>query len=96
MVISQLTGRKLSNIKDPDKQRFVAYRLGEKLVRRFMTEYDTVICENIQKKLMGRSYYLYEEWEEFLAAGGHSTACTTVVGNAVKWAAEIIEEIQIK
>jgi len=31
---------------------------------------------------MGRSFNMYEEWDEFLAAGGHSIACTTVVGNA--------------
>jgi len=36
---------------------------------------------------------MYDEWEEFLKAGGHSTACTTVVGNATKWAAELITEL---
>jgi hypothetical protein len=45
---------------------------------------------------MGRSFNLYEEWNEFLAAGGHSTACTVVVGNASKWAAELIAEVREK
>jgi len=96
MVISQLTGRSLENIADPEKQRFVAYRLGERLVNDFLEKYGTVTCERIQEKLMGRSFYIYEEWDEFLEAGGHSTACTTVVGNATMWAAELIEEIRKK
>lgn len=45
---------------------------------------------------MGRSFYMYDEWDEFLAAGGHSTACTTVVGNATKWATELIIEVDEK
>jgi C_GCAxxG_C_C family probable redox protein len=93
MVMSQIYGRALEDIADPERKRFVAYRLGEKLVQRFMDEYGTVTCREIQEKLMGRSFYMYEEWDEFLAAGGHSTACTTVVGNATRWAAELIIEI---
>ena len=96
MVISQLTGRSLQNIADPEKQRFVTYRLGEKLVNKFIIEYGTVTCEKVQEKLMGKSFYIYEEWDEFLEAGGHSTACTTVVGNATKWASEIIEGLRRK
>jgi hypothetical protein len=34
--------------------------------------------------------------EEFLETGGHSTACTTVVGNATKWAANLITELENK
>ena len=96
MVIGQLTGRTLDNIADPGKRRFVAYRIGQKLVNKFLEEYGTVTCEKIQEKLMGRSFNMYEEWDKFLAAGGHSTACTTVVGNATKWAAEIINELNKK
>lgn len=93
MVISQLTGRKIENIDDIEKKRFVAYRFGEKLVNKYLEEYGTLTCEKIQERMMGRSFNMYEEWEEFLAAGGHTTACTTVVGNATKWAVELIEEI---
>lgn len=96
MVVSQIYGRALDNIADPERKRFVAYRLGEKLVQRFMDEYGTVTCREIQEKLMGRSFYMYDEWDEFLAAGGHSTACTTVVGNATKWATELITEVDEK
>jgi len=96
MVLSQIYGRELKNIEDPERKRFVAYRLSEKLVNKFLAEYGTVTCSEIQKKLMGRSFYMYEEWEEFLEAGGHSTACTTVVGNATKWASHLIAELENK
>jgi len=96
MIISQIYGRELKNIADAERKRFVAYRLGKKLVNKFLAEYGTVICREIQKKIMGRSFNLYEEWNDFLAAGGHSTACTVVVGNASLWAAELITEVRQK
>jgi hypothetical protein len=94
--LSQIYGRELKTIADPERKRFVAYKLGRKLVNKFLDEYGSVTCLEIQKKLMGRSFNLYEEWNEFLAAGGHSTACTSVVGNAAKWAAELIVEVREK
>jgi len=94
MIISQIYGRELKNIADAERKRFIAYRLGKKLVEKFLAEYGTVICQEIQKKIMGRSFNLYEEWDAFLAAGGHTTACTVVVGNASRWAAELIAEIR--
>ena len=39
---------------------------------------------------------MYEEWEAFLEAGGHSTACTTVVGSTTRWAANLIAELENK
>jgi C_GCAxxG_C_C family probable redox protein len=94
MVLSQIYGRELENIEDVERKRFVAYRLSEKLVNKFLNEYGTVTCSEIQRKLMGKSFYMYEEWEAFLEAGGHSTACTTVVGNATRWAANLIVELE--
>ena len=96
MVLSQIYGRELKKIEDPEKKRFVAYKIGKKLVDKFIGGYGTVTCNEIQKKLMGRSFNMYEEWDEFLAAGGHSTACTSVVGNAAKWAVELIKELEDK
>jgi C_GCAxxG_C_C family probable redox protein len=96
MVLSQMYGRELEYIEDKERKRFEAYRLSEKLVNKFLDEYGTVTCSEIQKKLMGRSFYMYEEWEAFLEAGGHSTACTTVVGNATRWAANLIAELHNK
>jgi C_GCAxxG_C_C family probable redox protein len=94
MVLSQLYGRQLDQIDDPEKKRFVAYRLAEKMVHRFLKEYGTLICGEIQKKIMGRSFYLFdpEQWDAFEKAGGHNEKCPSVVGNATRWAIEVMEE----
>ena len=94
MVLSQVYGRELSAISDPERKRAVAFRLGEKMVQRFLDEYGTIICEEIQEKVMGRSFSLLdpEDKQVFEAMGGHSTACPSVVGKGVQWTAELIEE----
>lgn len=94
MVLSQIYGRELNEIDDPEQKRFVAYRLAEKVVQKFLDEYGTVICGEIQKKVMGRSFYLFDpkQWEEFEKAGGHIEKCPSVVGNATKWMIEILQE----
>jgi C_GCAxxG_C_C family probable redox protein len=71
-----------------------SFELSKKLIDRFMDEYGGVTCENIQKKLMGRSYDSWdpEDYRMFEEAGGHVDKCTSVVGNAVRWVAEIFLE----
>jgi C_GCAxxG_C_C family probable redox protein len=98
MVLSQLYGRQLDEIDDPEKKRFVAYRLAEKMIHRFLEEYGTVICGDIQKRIMGRSFYLFdpEQWDAFEKAGGHNEKCPSVVGNATRWAVEMMEEQETK
>ena len=94
MVLSQLYGRELSEIADPERKRAVAFRLGEKMAQRFFDEYGTIICEEIHEKVMGRPYSLLDpvDKEAFEEAGGHTTACPSVVGNGVRWAAELLLE----
>jgi C_GCAxxG_C_C family probable redox protein len=94
MVLSQLYGRELTQIADPDRKRAVAFRLGENMARKFLDEYGTIICEKIHQKVMGRSFSLLDpkDKEAFEAAGGHETACPSVVGNGVRWAAELLVE----
>ena len=98
MVLSQVYGRELSEIADPERKRAVAFRLGEKMVQRFLDEYGTVICGEIQEKVMGRSFSLLdpEDKQAFEAMGGHSTTCPSVVGKGVQWTAELIEEEKAK
>lgn len=98
MVLSQLYGRELSHIADPERKRAVAFGLGEKMVQRFLDEYGTIICEEIHEKVMGRPFSLLdpEDKQAFEAAGGHTTACPSVVGNGVRWAAELLLEAREK
>ena len=94
MVLNQLYGRELSEIADPERKRAVAFRLAEKMAQRFLAEYGTIICEEIHKKVMGRPFSLLDpvDKEAFEDAGGHTTACPSVVGNGVRWAAELLLE----
>lgn len=96
MVLSSLLGRERDNFVNLDET--VGFRTLE-LVRKFrdkyIEEYGSVVCHNIQTKVLGRPYYIVDpdEMAKFEAAGGHGDAgCPEVVGKAAKWMAEIILE----
>ena len=96
MAISAVCGREYDNM--GDKQAVAdTLVLGRKLHDRFMQEYGSVICRDIQYRIMGKSYRMYdpEDMARFLADGGHDDKCTAVVANAAVWAAEILEEMGI-
>jgi len=83
MVLGHLVGRERDNFADPDKK--------------FIDEYGSIICRNIQTKVMGRPYYLADpqEYEKFHNAGAHEIYCPDVVGKAAQWMAEIIQEAKL-
>lgn len=68
------------------------------LYQKFMDEYGSVLCRDIQYKIMGKSYRMYdpEDMERFLADGGHDDKCTNVVAKAAVWTAEVLEECGVK
>jgi len=94
MVMSIFLGREYDNFSDPEKIRFESSKLSKKLTDRFIEEYGTVNCWDIQRKIMGRSFNSWDkkEYAEFLKAGGHDTKCPSVCGNAAKWTMEILIE----
>ena len=61
---------------------------------RFRAAMGTTLCPEIQKRLFGRSYKLYEpaEVEEYLSLPGHAEKCAEVVGIATQLAAEMLLE----
>jgi hypothetical protein len=80
-------------LENPDVQdigcaKFIEYR------DRFMKEMGTVLCPEIQKKMFGRGYILYDpkDQQEFLNLEGHGEKCAEVVGVATRIAAEMIFE----
>jgi C_GCAxxG_C_C family probable redox protein len=89
--LSLLKGRERDNFKDPERVRFEAFANARKLHRKFVDEFGTVICREMQMKLFGRPYYLpdADEMKKFLDAGGHTTHCPDVCGRAARWAGEI-------
>ena len=69
---------------------------AQMLGKRFMQEYGSILCPQIQSKIFGRSFNLQDpvDWKAFEEAGGHSdpSKCMDIVGNAVRWTLEILME----
>lgn len=73
-------------------------KLPEELARRlhdlFIKEYGSPICRDVQKKIFGRSFNIWDpkEYEEFESAGAHIDKCPEVVGKVARWVTEILLE----
>jgi C_GCAxxG_C_C family probable redox protein len=94
MVLSSLLGRERDDFADPSKVNLKNFILVRKLHDKFIQEYGSVVCRDVQRKVFGRSYYLVDadEFQKFEKAGAHDIHCPEVVGKAARWAAEIINE----
>lgn len=94
LALSSFIGRDLEHISDPEGIRFESFRIARKLIDRFIAEYGSVNCCDIQTKIMGRSYILWQKDEHaaFIAAGGHDDKCPNVCKNAARWVTEILDE----
>jgi C_GCAxxG_C_C family probable redox protein len=94
LVLSSLLGRKRNNFPDPEGIRYSMLMLTRKFREKFIEEYGSVICRDIQNKILGRYYYLPDpqEFEKFHNTGAHDIHCPEVVGKAAKWMTEIMLE----
>jgi C_GCAxxG_C_C family probable redox protein len=92
LVLSSRVGRERNNFSDPEGIRYKTHELVRKFREKFIQEYGSIICRDIQNKILGRYYYLPdpEEFEKFHNAGAHDVHCPEVVGKAAKWMTEII------
>jgi hypothetical protein len=96
MVISSLQGRERENFASGRYGR--CYSQAKEMMNRFIEEYGSCLCFEVQQKLFdGKSYDLSirEEFIEFEAAGGHRDKCPAVVGAVAQWVAELIVENKI-
>ncbi|MEM1546871.1 MAG: C-GCAxxG-C-C family protein [Candidatus Methanomethylicia archaeon] len=90
MALSFFYGREL---KDMDKGRFLkSYIMAKKLYDRFVEEFGSCICKDVQNKIFGRSFNLWdpEEYKEFERMGGHRDKCPEVSGKVARWVAEML------
>lgn len=105
MALGLLYGRDGETMKHPDenlrsqRREEIEEKLGtliKKLRSKFEEEYGTIICDDIEVKLFGRSFDKWnpEERKEKARLGGYEGKCPTVVGKATRWAAELILEKQ--
>jgi C_GCAxxG_C_C family probable redox protein len=78
--------------KASDRERCMT--LAKRLHDMFVEDYGSILCKDIQRKIMGRSYNLWDpkDREEFNAAGGHTNKCPDVVGKAAKWTVGLLSE----
>jgi len=107
MALGLLYGRDRETMKHPNEEvRFhrreeIESRLGtliKKLRARFEGEYGSIICDDIETKVFGRSFDKWnpEDRKEKDRMGGHDDKCPSVVGKGARWAAELILEEQGK
>lgn len=91
MVIGLLYGRPVDGL-GREREFRDGYRLSIKLYERFIEEYGSITCSDIQERIMGRSFDLRtrEGNIEFEEAGGHEDKCTSVAGKAARWTVEIL------
>jgi C_GCAxxG_C_C family probable redox protein len=92
MFLGQLLGRTRDDFTDEGGVRLETATLVRRLRQRFIDEYGSVVCRDIQTRMLGRPYYIAdpEEFRRFHDAGAHSEHCPEVVGRAARWAAEIV------
>lgn len=92
MAIGMFFGREREEFDDPKRKREVAYRLCNQLAERFVAEYGSVVCKEIQKTYLGREYDLWDrdEYRDFDDIAYKRERCPELVGKAAMWACEII------
>ena len=92
--LSTFVGRERDDFADTAGNMHRSFEMMGKLHAKFIEEYGTIICRDIQTKIMGRFYYLPdpEELAKFEKAGAYDGKCPEVVGKAARWAAEIINQ----
>jgi len=91
LALSSLVGRTYPEFQEGKRNRLV-FKYSKLLYDRFVQEYGSPLCCDVQTKLFGRSYNLLDkqEYEAFEQAGAHVDKCPSVAGNAARWTAEII------
>ena len=97
MFLGSLIGRERDKFDDPENIALDSrtFKLFRKFRDKYIQEYGSVVCHNIQTKVLGRPYYIADpdELERFEAIGGHGDkGCPEVVAKAAQWMAELMME----
>jgi C_GCAxxG_C_C family probable redox protein len=83
-----------------DTRSLTVFMLSRKLSERFIEEYGSTLCHDIQIRFFGRIFSSLnpEDAEEFERLGGHReidgkpAVCPSVAGKAARWVAELVLE----
>ena len=92
LAIGQKYGRERAALDNPVRTRSKTFELAKKLHERFVAEYGSSVCRDIQQQLLGRSFNLWDpvEYQQFEDAGAHRDICTDVVGKGAQWVVELL------
>ena len=95
MAIGLIFGREYKDYisHDPARKRYVTFELAKLLVDKVKEHFGATTCKEIQTKVLGRWYNLWDqdEYRMFNEAGGHDPkGCPSVCGTVARLAAEII------
>lgn len=101
MVLDYYFGRPFEHMSDQEvimdpnvNDLFVSQPIARMLLNKYVENYGTFTCANIQMQTFGRVFYLEDpqEFEKLEAAGGHSDLqkAPRIVGNAARWALEVL------
>jgi C_GCAxxG_C_C family probable redox protein len=73
-----------------------SYRLGKRLYDRFVAEFGSPLCAEVQTRLFGRPFDMWDakDYRAFEEAGGHRDKCPSVTGRVASWTAEMLIEAQ--
>lgn len=94
MFLGQVLGRGRDDFSDGAGVRYETSRMVGELRSRFVEHYGSVVCRDVQTKMIGRSFDLTDADDAacFKEAGAHAIHCPEVVGRAARWTAEIVLE----
>ena len=91
MALSSKYGRERENFAEKEGYS-KAFDLSKGLHDRFIEEYGSGICHDIQKKVFGRSFDMWDpvDQAEFAKLRAEDRKCPEVVGKATRWVAELL------
>lgn len=103
MVLDYYFGRPVEHmsstevVQDPNlKDLFTSQPIARLLFNKYIDQYGTITCANIQQQTFGRLFYLedMDEFNKLEQAGGHSdlSKAPAIVGRAAQWTMEILIE----
>ncbi len=91
LALSYMYGRGRENFAQKIRKPYI---MAKELHDKFVEEYGSCICRDVQKKIFGRSFNLWnpDEFREFEKMGGRRDKCPEVAGKVARWVAGMIQE----
>lgn len=95
LAIGSVYGRTYEDFSKGKRVRRV-FQCSQRLYDKFIEEYGSPLCKDVQSCLFGRYYKLNDknEYQEFEKAGAHIDKCPSVAGNVARWTVEILESLK--